>query len=99
MERKRYFPLAACLSGADFEDWVVGALERCGLTAERTGKNDCGVDIIAEYKDGKNIHRFYIQCKFYNKPLGKAPVQEIFTVRPFIGARAAETQSFSPITT
>lgn len=79
MNGKRDLQLVACLSGADFEDWVVQLLEKCGLTAERTGKNDCGVDIIAEYNDGKNIHRFYIQCKFYNKPLGKAPIQEIFT--------------------
>ena len=56
MDRKRYFPLAACLSGTNCEDWVVQALERCGLTAERTGNNDCGVDIIAEYKDGESTH-------------------------------------------
>ena len=83
MNKKRDLQLVACLSGADFEDWVVQLLEKCGLTAQRTGNSDCGVDIIAEYKDGKNIHRFYIQCKFYNKPLGKAPVQEIFAGTAF----------------
>ena len=49
------------------------------MKAERVGKNDCGIDIIAIAAVNKNTtKRFYIQCKYYNKPLGKGPIQEIF---------------------
>lgn len=72
-----------CKSGVEFEEWTANLLNRLGIQAQRVGKNDSGVDILSNltWKD-KNI-RFYIQCKYHNKPLGKAAVQEIFTGTAF----------------
>ena len=68
-----------CTSGIEFEDWVKELLGQLRMKAERIAKNDCGIDIIAIAAVNKNTtKRFYIQCKYYNKPLGKGPIQEIF---------------------
>lgn len=68
-----------CTSGIEFEEWVRELLGQLRMKAERVVKNDCGIDIIAIAAVNKNTtKRFYIQCKYYNKPLGKGPIQEIF---------------------
>ena len=68
-----------CTSGIEFEEWVKELLGQLRMKAERVVKNDCGIDIIAIAAVNKNTtKRFYIQCKCYNKPLGKGPIQEIF---------------------
>ena len=68
-----------CNSGIEFEEWVKELLGQLRMKAERVVKNDCGIDIIAIAAVNKNTtKRFYIQCKYYNKPLGKGPIQEIF---------------------
>ena len=78
MSKVRDIDFQRCLSGTEFEDWTVNLLRQLSLKADRVGKNDCGVDIIAKAGwKGKNF-LFYIQCKYYNKPIGKAPIQEIF---------------------
>lgn len=68
-----------CRSGIEFEEWVKDLLCKLSFQAARVGKNDCGVDIVALASWKSVIYRFYIQCKYYNKPLGKAPIQEIYT--------------------
>ena len=37
-----------CLSGIEFEGWVVDLLKQLTFPAGRVGKNDCGVDIVAK---------------------------------------------------
>lgn len=65
--------------GIDFEDRVKSLLERCGFEANKTGKNDDGIDVVGKTNhQGENLS-FYIQCKFYNTTLGKKPIQEVFT--------------------
>lgn len=69
-----------CTSGIDFEEWVKTLLIDLRMTANRVGKNDGGVDVVAVAQVSETEkYRFYIQCKYYNKPLGKAPIQEVFT--------------------
>ena len=68
-----------CTSGIEFEEWVKELLGQLQMKADRVGKNDCGIDIIATAAINKDMTKqFYIQCKYYNKPLGKGPIQEIF---------------------
>ena len=68
-----------CNSGIEFEEWVKELLGQLRMKAERVVKNDCGIDIIAIAAVNKNTtKRFYIQCKYYNRFLGKGPIQEIF---------------------
>lgn len=75
-----------CKSGHDFELWVQGILTRLGFDAKLTGGNDNGVDIIATTTAVKGkIYKFYIQCKFYNRPVGKTPVQEVYTGCQYFG--------------
>ena len=50
-----------------------------GFKAQRVGKNDNGVDIFASKFINKTEYKFNIQCKYYNTPLGKAPIQQVFT--------------------
>ena len=70
-----------CTSGIEFEEWVKELLGQLRMKAERVVKNDCGIDIIAIAAVNKNTtKRFYIQCKYYNKPLGKGPIQEILFI-------------------
>lgn len=68
-----------CYSGTDFENRILGFLTKLGFKANKTGNNDGGVDIIARIHIQDIDYCFFIQCKFYNKPLGKGPIQEVFT--------------------
>ena len=72
-----------CTMGIDFENWVCDLLKQLSFTANRVGKNDSGVDIIMQAKWKDKIYRFYIQCKYYNRPIGKTPVHEIFAGTAF----------------
>ena len=73
------FEPMGCKSGMDYELWVVNLLKCAGFNCKRTGKDDNGVDIIAEISINETTLYFYIQCKYYNKTLGKAPIQEVYT--------------------
>ena len=73
------FEPIGCKSGMDYELWVVNLLKCAGFNCKRTGKDDNGVDIIAEISINETTLYFYIQCKYYNKTLGKAPIQEVYT--------------------
>lgn len=74
-----------CKSGHDFELWTQGVLTALGFNAKLTGGNDNGVDIIATITVSDRDYKFYIQCKFYNRPVGKAPVQEVYTGCKYFG--------------
>lgn len=74
-----------CKSGTDFENWIQSLLTAAGFNARRTGGNDNGVDIIATITFGKKEYKYYIQCKFHNKPVGKTPVQEVYTGCQYFG--------------
>ena len=41
-----------CKSGTDYEFWVLNLLILVGIKAGRTGKDDNGVDIVAEVAIG-----------------------------------------------
>lgn len=73
------FIFSGCESGTDFENKTVEFLRTCKFNANRVGNNDCGIDIIAtrDLGDGKEL-KFLVQCKYYNKPLGKHPIQEVY---------------------
>lgn len=66
-------------SGDHFEFVVCTRLETLGFRASRTGGDDRGVDIIAEAPLNGATPKFYIQCKYYNKSIGLAPIQEVYT--------------------
>lgn len=74
-----------CKSGRDFELWVQGILTCLGFDAKQTGGNDNGVDIIATITIADKSYKYYIQCKFYNRPVGKTPVQEVYTGCQYFG--------------
>lgn len=78
MNKFRSIDFQRCLSGIEFEDWTVNLLGQLSFPAHRVGKNDCGVDIVAEANWKGKKYRYYIQCKYQNKPIGKTPVHEIF---------------------
>lgn len=71
--------LNKCYTGIDFENAVVDFLRKIGFHAQRVKKNDGGVDITASIQCGTVKKEFCIQCKYYNQPLGKHPIQEINT--------------------
>lgn len=51
-----------------------------GLTANRVGKaNDGGINIEVNMNVQGAEYSYYIQCKYYNKPLGKGPIQEVYS--------------------
>ena len=74
-----------CMSGYDFELWVQGILTTLKFDARRTKGNDNGVDIIATLDERGECLKFYIQCKFHDRPVGKTPVQEIYTGCNYFG--------------
>lgn len=78
MSNFKHIDFQRCTSGIDFENWMVDLLMQLHIPARRVGKNDCGVDIIAEANWNNKKYYFYIQCKYHNKPIIKTPVQEIF---------------------
>ena len=74
-----------CRTGHDFERWTQGILRVLGFETKLTGGNDNGVDVIATIAiDGKE-YKYYIQCKFYNRTVGKTPVQEVYTGCQYFG--------------
>lgn len=73
-----------CYSGTEFENKTVDFLRLAGLTANRVGKaNDGGIDIEASVNIQGVKYSYYIQCKYYNKPLGKGPIQEVYSGAAF----------------
>lgn len=83
--RANCFQPLNCKSGTDYELWVLNLLILVGIKARRTGKDDNGVDIVAEVAIGETLYKFYIQCKFHNKTIGKEPIQEVFTDCTYYG--------------
>ncbi|MBQ2882359.1 MAG: restriction endonuclease [Alphaproteobacteria bacterium] len=69
-----------CKTGVDFENRIVDVFRLLGFEANKTGSNDGGVDIIVE-----GLLKYYIQCKFYNRPLGKTPIQEVYSGTHYYG--------------
>ena len=46
---------------------------------------DNGVDVMATTTvDGKE-YKYYIQCKYYNRTVGKTPIQEVYTGCDYFG--------------
>lgn len=74
-----------CYTGTDFENKVVEFLSMYGFTARKTGNNDGGIDIVAESTTKPTTYTFNIQCKFFNRPLSKAPIQEVFSGTHYYG--------------
>lgn len=66
-------------TGFDYEDIVVKFLNDLKFKANRVGNNDGGVDIFASITLDSTEYKYNIQCKYFNKPLGKEPIQEVFT--------------------
>ncbi len=67
-----------CKSGLDFEIRTVEFLRISGFKADKTGKNDGGIDIVATFDIKDKHYKFYIQCKYFNTTLSKHPVQEVY---------------------
>lgn len=69
-----------CYSGTEFENKTVDFLRLAGLRANRVNKaNDGGIDIEATVNIQGVEYPYYIQCKYYNKPLSKGPIQEVYS--------------------
>lgn len=83
--KKVGFSLEKCKTGYDFEVWVQQLLICCKFKAELTNGNDNGVDVIATKQVDGVEHKFYIQCKFHNRIVGKAPIQEVYTGYKYFG--------------
>lgn len=75
-----------CKNGYDFEVWFQGFLNASGFDAKLTSGNDNGVDIIATSNVGAKEFKYYIQCKFRNRTISKAPIQEIYTGHMYFGS-------------
>ena len=60
-----------CKTGVDFENKTVEFLRKAGFNANKTGKNDGGIDIVATTSINGTEHKYYIQCKYYNKAVCK----------------------------
>ena len=71
MEVYEIFP--SCKSGADFEYTVTNFLQSLGFNANRTGKDDGGIDIVAKKRIQETEYTFYIQCKYFNTTLANTP--------------------------
>ena len=67
-----------CYTGKDFELRVVDFLRGVGFKADKTGRNDGGIDIVATKEIEGTEYKFYIQCKYFNTTLSKHPIQEVF---------------------
>ena len=68
-----------CYTGTDFENKIVEFLSKYGFMAQKTGSNDGGIDIVATSDTVPTKYTFNIQCKYFNRPLGKAPIQEVYS--------------------
>lgn len=84
-DRRDGFTPKNCMSGYDFELWVQSILTTLKFNAKRTSGNDNGVDIIATLDEMEHHLKYYIQCKFHNKTVGKTPVQEVYTGCNYFG--------------
>lgn len=73
------------MSGYDFELWVQGFMTALKFDAKRTKGDDNGIDIIATLEKGGIQLKYYIQSKFHNRPVGKTPIQEVYTGCRFFG--------------
>ncbi len=60
MPKTKKIDFQRCLSGIEFEGWVVDLLKQLTFPAGRVGKNDCGVDIVAKSTWEGKTHLFYI---------------------------------------
>lgn len=67
-----------CKTGVDFENKTLEFLRLAGFNADKTGRNDGGIDIIATKDINNSEYKFYIQCKYFNTTLGKHPIQEVY---------------------
>ena len=67
-----------CKTGVDFENKTVEFLRKAGFNSNKTGKNDGGIDIVATTSINGTERKYYIQCKYYNKTVGKHPIQEVY---------------------
>ena len=76
---ENYMVFKNCYTGEDFERKMVEFLRVMGFKANKVGKNDGGIDIVAIKTFNETECKFYIQCKYYNTTLGKHPIQEVFT--------------------
>ena len=74
-----------CRTGHDFEVWTQGVLRVLGFDAKLTGGNDNGVDVIAKITINGKEYKYYIQCKYYNRTLGKEPVQQVYAGYQYFG--------------
>ena len=73
-----------CRTGTDFENKTLDFLRLAGFTAKKTGgANDGGIDIVASVNIQGTEYPYYIQCKYFNKPLGKHPIQEVYSGAAF----------------
>lgn len=68
-----------CKTGIEYENQIVSILGNLRFKANRVGKNDGGVDIFASITLNSTNYNYNIQCKYFNRQLGKEPVQEVFT--------------------
>lgn len=64
--------------GHSFERYITNLLHHLNFTAELTGNDDRGVNIIAQTDIGDKP-KFYIQCKLRNNIIGAEPMQEVYT--------------------
>ena len=78
-----------CYTGTDFENKVTDFLNTYGFRATKTGINDGGIDIVATSITVPKQYSFNIQCKFFNRPLGKAPIQEVYSGTHYYGNGAS----------
>ena len=69
------------MSGTDYEDNIQAVLQANGFEASKVSKKhgDGGVDIFASTTFKGETFTYNIQCKYYNKTLGKQPIQEVYT--------------------
>lgn len=77
--------IANCMTGIDFENFIVGVLKDCGIKASTTGNEDRGIDIIASATIDDITNKFYIQCKFWNNTVGLHPIQEVYAGTHYFG--------------
>lgn len=78
---------AGCRSGKDFEIRVEKILTHLGFRVKSTGKDDNGIDLIAEGElEGQQLC-YYIQCKYWNKTVDKSPIQEVIAGAKFLGEK------------
>ena len=61
-----------CKTGTDFENKTVELLRLVGFTADKTGRNDGGIDIVATMNIHSKEYKYCIQCKYFNTTLKQA---------------------------